>query len=374
MEDYVEAVECINEKNIRILKHIYPKIKNEDIFSNSVFFFLSTFMKFLPKSNNLSENIKMELIEEIIKIIKLSFTYSDEIYDQSIKNVLLVTLKLFNICINEISFNTFQELLLLSLNSYAPFSKDDVVTGEISEKAVINQLCLCNIAIGFIFRPIESYKIIFEQNNNCNINHEEKNKIESNTNQTQNNNPSLNLFINLLFTSICITNSCYIIILNKCIILGLCSLYKEDYCRKKLNLNPDIYLLLLQTFVKLVDKHRKEQVDHLNKLMKKEINCNFIEEQDNEEEEDEDDEDMEEIKDVINNILNENENIKNANEYKYFSETINSIKNNDNKIFGIINQGFKGKIDELLLLRSININYKGKQFEVPRKTVKIIRK
>ena len=374
MEDYVEAVECINEKSIRILKHIYPKIKNEDTFSNSVFFFLSTFMKFLPKSNNLSENIKMELIEEIIKIIKLSFTYSDEIYDQSIKNVLLLTLKLFNICINQISFNTFKELLLLSLNSYAPFSKDDVVSGEISEKAVINQLCLCNIAIGFIFRPVESYKIIFEQNNNCNTDSQEKNKNENNAILSQNNNPSLNLFINLLFTSICINNSCYIILLNKCIILGLCSLYKEDYCRQKLNLNPDIYCLLLQTFIKLVDKHKKEQIDHLNKLMKKEINCNFIEEQENEEEEDEEDEDMEEIKDSINNILNENENIKNANEYKFFSETINSIKNNDNKIFEIINQGFKGIIDELLLLRTININYKGKQFEVPRKTVKIIRK
>ena len=374
MEDYIEGVECINEKSIKVLKHIYPKIKNEVTFSNSVFFFLSAFMKFLPKTNNLSKNIKMELIEEIIKIIKLSFTYSDEIYDQSIKNVLLLTLKLFNICINEISINTFQELLLLSLNSYAPFSKDDVVSGEISEKAVINQLCLCNIAIGFIFRPVESYNIIFGQNNNCKSNSQEKSQNESNNNQIQNNNPSLNLFINLLFTSICINNSCYIILLNKCIILGICSLYKEDYCRQKLNVNPDIYLLLLQTFVKLVDKHKKEQIDHLNKLMKKEINCNFIEEQDNEEEEDEEDEDMEEIKEIINNILNENENIKNANEYKFFSETINSIKNNDNKMFEIINQGFKGKIDELLLLRSININYKGKQFEVPRKTVKIIRK
>jgi len=374
MEDYIEAVECINEKSIKVLKHIYQKIKNEDTFSNSVFSFLSTFMKFLPKTKNLSQNLKMELIEEIIKIIKLSFTYNDEIYDQSIKNVLLLTLKLFNMHINEISINTFQELLLLSLNSYAPFSKDDVVTGEISEKAVINQLCLCNIAIGFIFRPVESYKIIFEQNNNCNPNSEEKSQNENNTSKMQNNNPSLNIFINLLFTSICITNNCYIILLNKCIILGLCSLYKEDYCRQKLSLNTDIYLMLVQTFVKLVDKHRKEQVDHLNKLMKKEINCNFIEEQDNEEEEDEDDEDMKEVKDAINNILNENENIKNANEYKFFSETINNIKNNDNKIFEFIYQGFKGKIDELLLLRSININYKGKQFEVPRKTVKIIRK
>ena len=374
MEDYIEAVELINDKCIKVLKHIYPKIKNDDAFNNCVFSFLSTFIKFLPKTNNLSQNIKMELIEEIIKIAKLSYTYNDEIYVQSIKNALMITLKLFNICINEISLNNFQELILLSLNSYAPFSKEDIITGDFSEKAIINQLCLCNIAMGFIFRPIESYKIIFEQNNNCNTNSQENDQNENNTNKIQNNNPSLNLFINLLFTSICINNSNYIILINKCIILGLCSLYKEDYCRKKLNLNQDIYLLLLQTFIKLVDKHKKEQVDHLNKLMKKEINCNFIEEQENEEEEDEEDEDMEEVKETINNILNENENIKNANEYKFFSETINNIKNNDNKIFEIISQGFKGIIDELLLLRSININYKGKQFEVPRKTVKIIRK
>ena len=110
--------------------------------------------------------------------------------------------------------------------------------------------------------------------------------------------------------------------------------------------------------------------------MKKETNCNFIDDQDNEEEEDEEDEDddLEEIRDSTKDILFENENIKNADEYKFFAEIINDIKNNDNKTFELLNGAYKGRIDELLLIRNININYKGKQFNVPRKTVKIVRK
>ena len=372
IENYIKIVEYINDKSIKILKCIIPILKKENVFSNSLYSFLSTFMKYLPKTNNIPENTKLEMIDEIIKIIKLSFTFNDDIYDQSVKNALLLTLKLFNISINGLSLNTLKELLLLSLNSFAPFSKEDLIIGEVTQKSIINQLCLCNISYGFIFRPVDAFKIILESDNNKT---QEKNNSENN-NKGKLNNPTTNLFFNLIVSVLSVSNNDYIILLNKCIILGLCSLFKEDYCKQKLNIEKDLRIFLLQIFLKLIDKHKKQQIDQLNKLMKKETNCNFIDDQDNEEEEDEEDEDddLEEIRDSTKDILFENENIKNADEYKFFAEIINDIKNNDNKTFELLNGAYKGRIDELLLIRNININYKGKQFTVPRKTVKIVRK
>ena len=162
--------------------------------------------------------------------------------------------------------------------------------------------------------------------------------------------------------------------LYKCTILGLCSMLKENYCKQKLNENQNMRLFLLQSFVKLVEKHKKEQVDQLNKLMKRETDCNFIEEEKEEEDEEDEDDDIEEVKDVAKEILDTNENIKNADEYKFFSEVIKDIKNNDKDTFKLLNNNWRGKLDELLFVRNVNISYKGKQYNVPRKTVKIVKK
>jgi hypothetical protein len=241
-----------------------------------------------------------------------------------------------------------------------------------TEKAIINQLCICNISLGFIFRPQDTYKIIFEQNNNTN---DDKPKDQNNNdNNKKNANPNLNLYFNLLLTIISISNNNYIILLYKCVILGLCSMLKENYCKQKLSENQNMRIFLLQSFVRIVEKHKKEQVDQLNKLMKRETDCNFIEEDKEEEDEEDEDDDIEEVKDLAQEILDANENIKNADEYKFFSEVIKDIKNNDQDTFKLLNNNWRGKLDELLFVRNVNITYKGKQYFVPRKTVRIVKK
>jgi hypothetical protein len=376
-EDYINLVEFVNEKSIQIFNKIIPILKKNSTFNNSYFSFLCTLMKYIPKSNNISPNEKAKLTNEIIQIIKISFSFNEDICLQSIKNALLLTLKLFNVGINSLSNDIFKELIIISLNSFVPIVKEDLLYGNISDKTTIVQLILSIISLGFIFRPIDTFKIIFE--------HKEppapqgpQGKDGADPNKASNNkeNSYEAKYYHFNMIDIGISNNDYIILLNKCVILGLCSIFKEKYCVEKLSENNNKKLLLLQIFVKLIEKHRKEQVEQLNKLMKKETNCNFIEDNEDDEEEDDEDEDeeMEEIRDIVHDILNENENIKNADEYKYFYNIMNDMKTNDNNSYKLLSDNLKGKLEELLLLRNISINYKGKQFTVPRKTLKILKK
>ena len=385
IEDYINLVGYVNEKSINVFKKILAVLKKDNMCSNSLFSFLCTIMKYLPKTNNLDANIKSQLINEIIEIIKITFTFKDELYDNSIRHALLLTLKLFNICINEIPFDILKDLLIKSLNAFTPITKEDLYIGDFTEKIIINQLILSNVSFGFIFQPSYTYKIIFEKNNDTpqNAKNAQKEQNPQNAQNPENKdkkgkdniNPYLTLYINLILHDIGAANTDYIILLNKCIILGLCSMFKEKYCVEKLNEDINIKILILQIFAKLIEKHKKQQVEQLNKIMKKETNCNFIEEQENEDDDDdeEDDEDLEDIKETIQDILSENKNIKNADEYKYFYDIMSEIKNKESNIYKVINDSFNGELEELLLIRNININYKGKDFTVPRKTVKILK-
>ena len=379
MEEYIILLENISEKSIIIFNKILPIIKNDNTCSNSLFSFLCTFLKYLPKSNNLDPNIKIQLTSEIIKIIKLSLSVDDEILNNSVKHALLLTLKLFNIGIKDIPFDLLKELLILSLNSLAHISKEDLFIGNISHKILINQIILTNISFGFIFKPVETYKIIFEKNedNQKNIqNNLEDNKDNNNKEKNKKDyNPNLQNFINLILSQIGMATNDYIVLLNKCLILGLCSIFKEKYCLEKLNNDKNIKILMIQILAKLIEKHRKQQVDQLNKIMKRETNCNFIEESEVEEEEDdEESEELEDFKETIKEIFSENENIKNADEYNYFGGIINELKKSDNKTYEELKSSFNGKLEELMLIRNINVNYKGNDYKVPRKTVKILKK
>ena len=378
MEEYINLLEFINQKSIMIFNKIFPIIKTDKTCSNSLFSFLCTFLKYLPKTYNIEPNIKFQLTSEIIEIIKFSITVDDEILNNSVKHALLLTLKLFNVCIKEIPYDLLKELLILSLNSFAPISKEDLFIGNISHKILINQIILTNISFGFIFKPVETYKIIFEKNEDSQK--IEQTKVEDNKDNNKKGkngkdyNPNLHLFINLILSQIGMATNDYIVLLNKCLILGLCSIFKEKYCLEKLNTDNDIKTLMIQILTKLIEKHRKQQVDQLNKIMKRETNCNFIEESEYEEEEDEDSEELEDFKETIKEIFSENENIKNADEYSYFGGIINELKKTDNKTYEALNTSFGGKLEELMQIRNIKINYKGKDYKVPRKTVQISKK
>lgn len=370
IEKYMLLVENINIQSILIFKKVFTIIKKDKICNNSLFSFLCTFMKYLPKKKDLDVKIKSEIINEIIEIIKFSLTLEDEIFNNSVKHGLLLILKLFNISISDIPFNILQDLILNSMKALSPISKKELLEGDYSDKIVINQIVLANISLGFIFRPIDTFKIFFSKMS-------EKNEPKKdNTNNKENKegyNPYLAVFINLILTDLGVATTDYIILLNKCIILGICSIFKEKYCLEELNKDMNIKILMIQIFAKLIEKHKNQQKEQLNKIMKKETNCNFIGESEFEEEEDEDDEELEDIKDTVHEILCENENIKNADEFKYFGQIINDLKATDSKTYESLNGSFNGRLEEMLKLRNININYKGKEFKVPRKTLKILK-
>ena len=377
MEDYLTLLEYVNEKSIRVFYKILPTIKNDNAFSNSIFSYLCTFMKFLPKTNNLDSNVKSQIVTEIIKIIKLGFSFEDELYNYSIKNALLLTLKLFNISINDIPFDILRDMLVLICNSFSPITKDDLLMGDTTDKFILTQLILCDIFFSFIFRPADTFKIVFEKQfdeNQLKFKFEKNKENKNKENEKKNDNPFLAILLNLLLINLSAVTSEYIILVNKCILLGFCSIFKDNYCIEKLNIEKNIKILLCQMFVKLMDKHKKQQVDQMNKIMKRETRCNFIEEQESEDDDEisDDDEDLEDTKENIQEILSHNENIKNADEYKYFFEIISDLKDKEKQLYEEMNKAFK--LEDLLSLRNININYKGKEYTIPRKTVKILNK
>jgi len=124
-------------------------------------------------------------------------------------------------------------------------------------------------------------------------------------------------------------------------------------------------------------KHKKEKNIILNKLMKKELKCNFVEEDDEEEEEEEDDEVDTEFCEKVEQVLSGNDNINNSDEFKYYTQVMKFIRDNDKDIYNfIISESTKKNInyvEELFKVRNIKIKYNDKELTVPRKTVRIIR-
>ena len=69
--------------------------------------------------------------------------------------------------------------------------------------------------------------------------------------------------------------------------------------------------------------------------------------------------------------------IKSSDEFAFFSKVMKNIKENDTISYTYISEKTKNgikAIEELSKMRNIKIKYNEKEYTVPRKTVKIIRK
>ena len=270
-------------------------------------------------------------------------------------------MQLLNNNYNNLNIDNFTLLISNSFQKYQIITENDRITGIDSNKKIINQIVLTNVSLGFIFNPEKTLEIL--------------------TNKIENNITDFDKFCSFLLTITNISDKDYIILLNKIIILGICSILNNNKCNEYLSQNLKKKSYLVQIFITLVNQHKIEQTNQINKIMKKETDCNFIENssEDEEDEEDEDDDDINELKENTENILYENENIKNSDEYKFFSDIIKRLKSNESELMNnITNNGQNlnavNTINELMVVRNINIKYKGKNFKVPRKTVRIIKK
>ena len=357
-EDYMKLTEKINEQSINILFNIINIIEKENSLSDTCYSFISTFLKILNKNKNLEIE---KIITEIIKIILKCFTLQEEFYENITRYTLLLTMQLLNNNYTDLNIDNFTLLISNSFQKYQIITENDRITGIDSNKKIINQIVLTNVSLGFIFNPEKTLEIL--------------------TNKIENNITDFDKFCSFLLTITNISDKDYIILLNKIIILGICSILNNNKCNEYLSQNLKKKSYLVQIFITLVNQHKIEQTNQINKIMKKETDCNFIENssEDEEDEEYEDDDDINELKENTENILYENENIKNSDEYKFFSDIIKRLKSNESDLMNnITNNGQNlnavNTINELMVVRNINIKYKGKNFKVPRKTVRIIKK
>ena len=365
-EEYIKCIEGINEESALVLKNIKLIVEKDDTLSLICFSYVSTFLNYIQKSVSNTPLNQQELFNDILDIIKKGFSIKEETLETSKTNALLLTFQILNLNPN-LSSEIFEYLIFKSLDS---FELTEVNDDGLNERDNINQLSLANVSLGFIFKPEQTYQIL-------------QKKIVTMRNEQQIEIPRFNRYISLIKEILEIPFSgAYCPTLGKCIILGICGIFSNQFCCEQIKPLKEIKLVVLTIFINLVLFHKKQKNTLLNKLMKKETNCNFVNENgnsedDEEEEEDDFDENDEEFNDDIEKALRGNDNIKNSDEFKFFSDVIKNLKENDKNLYDF----FVSKIDkegkvleELSLVRNIKIKYKDKEFTVPRKTVKIIRK
>ena len=358
-EDYIKALNGINERSALVLKNIKLILDKEQSTSNITFSFVSTFLLNIQKNISEKPLDQTELFKEILNIIKKSFSFVQETYETSKVYGLLLTLQILNLNPN-FSEDILDFLINQSLNS---FEYIDLQQEFPNEKVNINQLSLANISLGFIFKPDLTFKVL-----------QKTIRIANDKEIT-----FFDKFCHLIVFLLSLTYPDYNPLLSKCIILGICGILTDKTCLDYLNVKKDTKLYLLKIFVNLMIVHKREKNKILNRLMKKELKCNFVEEEiDEEEEEEEEDEQNIDFNDKVENILSVNENINNCDEFKYYTQVMKYIRDNDSEIYNyLLKETTSGKtniMEELFKVRNIKITYNNKDFTVPRKTVKIIKR
>ena len=356
-EDYIKAFNGINERSALVLKNIKLILDQEKTTSSISFNFVSTFLLNIQKNISEEPLDQADLFKEILIIIKKSFSFTNETFETSKTYALLLTLQILNL-----NPNLNEEILGYLINqSLDSFEINEVNDGYPNDRYNINQLAIANVSLGFIFKPELTFKIL-----------QQKTKI-SEDNEIIN----FDRYTRLAIINLRIEFPDYNPLLGKCLILGICGILSNKTCSDYLNNHKEKKIFILKMFINFVMKHKKEKNIILNKLMKKELKCNFVEEDDEEEEEEEDDEVDTEFCEKVEQVLSGNDNINNSDEFKYYTQVMKFIRDNDKDIYNfIISESTKKNInyvEELFKVRNIKIKYNDKELTVPRKTVRIIR-
>ena len=360
-EDYIKAFNGINERSSLVLKSLKLILDYEKTTSSISYSFTSTFLSYIQKNISDEPLDQAELFKEILIIIKKSFEFIEESNKTSKLYALLLTLQILNLNPN-LPEEIFSFLIFHSMNSFEIIEINDEFYNDRNN---VNQLSLANVSLGFIFKPDLTFKILQRQiilNENRKIIYFDK-------------------FYQLLLLILNLSYPDYNPLLGKCMILGICGILSNKTCLDYLNAHKDNKIFLLKIFIKFIFLHKKEKTTILNRLMKRELKCKFVEEENEEEEEEEEEEDDEidqEFNEKVENILGGDNSINNSDEFKYYTEIMKYIKETDNDIYNFIVKenpnGNSNIIEELFKVRNIKIKYNDKELTVPRKTVKIVRK
>ena len=174
-------------------------------------------------------------------------------------------------------------------------------------------------------------------------------------------------------------------LLRKCLILGFCSIFNFENLKIYLDNNKNIKLKLIKIFSEFILYHKNEEIKKRNKLMKHELKIiknedgktNYQNEEESESEEEEQDKDKSIFDKNLNYIFEANANIKTSNEYQYFKDTLDYVKQHDfecfNKFCHDLNQLKIKQLEEIYHVKKFKVYYQGKELEIPRRIVNIKR-
>ena len=146
-------------------------------------------------------------------------------------------------------------LSFLLYNSYESYKITDeyIVISDIIYK--INQISITNICLSFVFK---------------------------------NDSPQLSRFnqlINYIYFITNISYPYYNLMLDKCIIFGICGIFNDNFCINSLDNNKKTKILLIKILIHFVMNHKNENLI-LKNIMKRELKCNFVEKEDDDDNDD----------------------------------------------------------------------------------------
>ena len=352
VDDIINLIEVFMNSNKMILpistlifQNLESICKNYSSINDSVYDFIATYFKLI--NNNKSGVDTNELNNEILKILKLDI----DLQSPENKNYyMLISLRV----IANNSFNNDKLILEYIIKKiFSLYEKNEINEEEEEEDEEIlftNLICISTIFVSFIYFPELTYNILLNSDNLIKI-------------------------LDLINKVISFKKEIYSISLGKCIVLGICSILNNPFCIEELRKINQLNFLINSLF-ELVVTQKKSEIAENKHLMKKELNCNFVEEEENSD----DFIDyipLENEKELVDETINENENIKNSDIYQYFTNAMKNLENYDKNLVDnfvhSLSEPNKNALENLIHTRQVKINYKEEEIFIPRRTVKIKR-
>ena len=337
MIDYVKNFQGINESSVIVLNSMFNIIDNERTFSLASYSFISTFLYYLQ--NKISEKYidENKLFTDIVKIMDICFEIDFDEHDYSNLYSLLLALQIYSknmIIIDDVAKN----LLAKSLKCFAYIFERDKKDGIEQEKKQKDIIIFGILALGYIFKPEQTHSLLNQ------IEIIQKREKVGMYDEIDNEPFSFEKYIEILsyLNEFEVKNE----LLRKCMILGFCSIMKMVQLNEYFNNNKTTKIKLIKIFVDFILMHKEEEVKNRNKLMKNQLNDNMIKTNDDGKKDlesdefelgEEEEENEDQVDKSITYVLESNENIKNSDEYLYFKNTLDYIKQNDKECIDILN-------------------------------------
>ena len=346
VDDLMNSNKMILPISVLIFQNLESICNNYSSINDSVYDFISTYFKYI--NNNKSGVEINELNNEIIKILKLNI---DLQLTETKNNYMLIS---FRVIANN-SFNNdnsmLEYLLKKIISFYEKTDNDEEEEEEDDENLFSNLISISTLYVSFIYFPVFTYNILSSSDNLFKI-------------------------VDLIQEVIALKKEVYSISLGKCVVLGICSILNNSFCIEELRKSNKLNYLINSLF-ELVIKQKKSETAENKNLMKKELNCNFVEEDENSDSDFIDFIELEDEKELVDETINDNENIKNSDIYQYFTNTMKNLENYDKNLVDNFVHSLsdlnKNALENLIHTRQVKINYKEEEIYIPRRTVKIKR-